>query len=462
MKLLFTIKAISKKKIIIVLLLQAAFFTSYAQSYQPNWSSLEKRETPAWYSNAKFGIFIHWGLYSVPAWATNSYADGFGSNYAEWYWQRLNAPNLKIHKEFVAFHERVYGKNFKYTDFAPKFTCEMFDPEQWAAIIKSAGAKYVVLTSKHHDGFTLWPSKQSWNWNAVDAGPHRDLAGDLSAAVKKAGLHMGFYYSLYEWYNPLYKENVQEYVNEKMIPELKDLVNRYQPEVLWADGDWDHSDTVWQSREFISWLYNNSPVKDAVVINDRWGAGKGKGSFITSEYGKGESASAKPWEETRGIGQSFGYNRNESLEQYSSSKELIHQLIDVVSRGGNLLLNIGPSADGLIPVIMQQRLKDIGDWLQINGEAIYETTAWKEAPAKKTPGIFFTKKGKDLYVIVTEWKNEISIPGITKTTGITMPGYNGKIVAQKKAGNLVIKAPVINPGNNPSSYGWVYKIQAAF
>ena len=190
------------RKLICAAILFVSFY-SMAQSYQPNWESLDKRPVPQWYSNAKFGIFIHWGLYAVPSWATNSYADGFGSNYAEWYWQRLFAPNLKIHKDFVDFHERVYGKNFKYQDFAPKFTCEMFDPGQWAKLFKESGAKYVVLTSKHHDGFCLWPSVQSWNWNAVDAGPHRDLAGDLSSAVKKAGLHMGFYYSLYEWFNPL-------------------------------------------------------------------------------------------------------------------------------------------------------------------------------------------------------------------------------------------------------------------
>lgn len=186
------------KRLLLIVLIFLQLSTGVAQKYEPNWSSLDKRPIPGWFTNAKFGIFIHWGLYSVPSWATNSNADGFGSNYAEWYWERLNNSKLKIHKEFLDFHHKTYGPNFKYQDFAPKFTCELFNPDQWATVFKESGAKYVVLTSKHHDGFALWPSRESWNWNAVDAGPHRDLAGDLSVAVKKAGLHMGFYYSLYE------------------------------------------------------------------------------------------------------------------------------------------------------------------------------------------------------------------------------------------------------------------------
>lgn len=438
------------------------FSTADAQQvYKPEWSSLSTRPVPAWYTDARFGIFIHWGLYSVPAWATQSNADGFGSNYAEWYWERLNNKKLKIHQEFVDFHQRVYGPNFGYPDFASRFTCELFNPDQWASIFKNAGAQYIVLTSKHHDGFTLWPSKESWNWNAMDIGPHRDLAGDLSAAVKKAGLHMGFYYSLYEWYNPVYKQDVNKYVNERMLPQLKDLVNRYQPEVIWSDGDWDHSDTVWKSREFLSWLYNESPVKESVVTNDRWGGKHHEGGFSTSEYGKGDVAGNRPWEECRGIGQSFGYSRNEDLSQYATSAQLVHLLIDVVARGGNLLLNIGPAADGTIPVIMQQRLQDMGDWLKVNGEAIYGTTAWKNRDTTvKQPGVYFTQKGKDLYVLITQWQTALKIPGVAASQ-VQMLGYTGKIVSSKKGNQLIIKSPAINPGNIPCNYAWVYKISNA-
>lgn len=449
------------KRLSLILLILLQVSLSMAQKYEPTWQSLDSRPIPAWFTNAKFGIFIHWGLFSVPSWATNSNADGFGSNYAEWYWERLNNTKLRIHQEFVDFHHKTYGPGFKYQDFAPKFTCELFNPDQWADVFKNSGAKYVVLTSKHHDGFTLWPSREAWNWNAVDAGPHRDLAGDLSVAVKKVGLHMGFYYSLYEWYNPLYKQDVKKYVDQHMLPQLKDLVSKYDPDVIWPDGEWDQSDTTWRSREFLAWLYNESRVKNTVVTNDRWGGGREHGGFNTSEYGSGKASLERPWEENRGIGESFGYNRNENLEQYASSEKLIHMLISVVARGGNLLLNIGPAADGTIPVIMQQRLKDIGDWLKVNGEAIYETTAWKNAPVQKTADLFYTKKGSDLYILTTQWKKEFAVEG-AKAKEVTLLGYNGKTKFRKKGSGIVITAPEVDPGNIPCQYAWVYKITDAF
>lgn len=428
--------------------------------YKPEWESLDTRPVPAWFADAKFGIFIHWGLYSVPSWATNSNADGFGSGYAEWYWERLNNTRLNIHKEFTDFHAKNYGPQFRYQDFAALFKAELYDPVLWAGIFKNAGAKYVILTSKHHEGFALWPSAQSWNWNAADVGPHRDLAGDLNSAVKNAGLRMGFYYSLYEWYNPLYKTDIGRYVDEHMLPQMKDLVNRYKPDIVWPDGEWEQSDTTWKSREFISWLYNESPVKNTVVINDRWGKDRKHGGFSTTEYGSGNASLQKPWEECRGIGESFGYNRNENLEQYQSSSQLIHMFIDIVSRGGNLLLNVGPTADGRIPVIMQQRLKDMGDWLRINGDAIYATRAWTGGPSKKEKDVFYTRKGNDLYVIVTAWQKEIIVPGIKKGE-VSMLGYTGKIRHAVDGKGLKITAPALDPGNNPSPYAWAYKISGA-
>lgn len=373
------------------------------KKYEPTWASLDQRKTPNWFKDAKFGIFIHWGVYSVPAWAPTGDMNVY-AKYAEWYWRSLLDEDRTGHEQFVRFHENTYGKDFKYQDFAPMFKAAMFEPEDWAALFKQAGAQYVVLTSKHHEGFCLWPSQQSWNWNSVDIGPHRDLAGELSEAVKDAGLKMGFYYSLYEWYNPLYHENFTAYVDNHMIPQMKDLVTRYEPEIFWADGEWDHSSDAWKSQEFLAWLYNESPVGETVAVNDRWGkeTRSKHGGFYTTEYGlvhdgEGMGDASHAWEECRGIGGSFGYNRQEDLSDYQSSEALIHLLIDLVSNGGNLLLNVGPTADGIIPVIMQERLLDIGQWLQVNGEAIYGTKPWKAS--EKETALQYTQKGKNVYAI---------------------------------------------------------------
>src|SRR5688572_28935334 len=184
--------------LLLLLCINLAF--SHAQQYQPDWPSLDARPVPKWFTDAKFGIFIHWGVYAVPAWAPVGKEWDTYAKYSEWYWHRSVKDSSAVGRAFREHHLRTYGPQFRYQDCAPQFRAELFHPDQWAELFKASGAKYVVLTSKHHDGFTLWPSAQSWNWNAVDIGPHRDLAGDLSRAVKGKGLVMGFYYSLYEWF----------------------------------------------------------------------------------------------------------------------------------------------------------------------------------------------------------------------------------------------------------------------
>ena len=454
-----------KKLLPLALILFIPLF-SHAQTYQANWESIDSRPVPAWFSDAKFGIFIHWGVFSVPAWGPTDAT--VYDKYAEWYWNKLMNVNSPVHKNFVEFHDKTYGKDFKYQDFAAGFRCEMFNPDDWAKIIKDSGAKYVVLTSKHHEGFTLWPSKESWNWNAVDVGPHRDLAGDLITAVRAQGLRMGYYYSLYEWFNPLYLSDVNKYVDEHMIPQLKDLVIRYKPDVVWTDGEWDHPSEVWKSTQFLAWLYNESPVKDEVVVNDRWGKETRSvhGGIYTTEYdlvheGVMTKTLAHPWEECRGIGGSFGYNRNENLDSYSTSEQLVHILIDKVARGGNLLLNIGPTADGRIPVIQQQRLRDMGDWLQVNGEAIYGTTIWEKADAAKQKDVFYTKKGKDLFVICTKFPTDPIEVNEVKTGKVTMLGFKGKVFAKAGGNKLTITPPVVTPATNPCDYAWVFKVEGA-
>lgn len=449
-------------KIVLVICTVPGVSLLHSQVYSADWASLDQRQVPSWFTNAKFGIFIHWGLYSVPSWATDSYADGFGSNYAEWYWQRLHAKNLKIHPEFLAFHERVYGKDFTYPSFANRFTCEMFDASKWASIFKNSGARYVVLTSKHHDGFCLWPSAQAWNWNSVSIGPGKDLVRSLTDAVRGAGLRMGLYYSLYEWYNPLYLQDVNKYVDQHVVPQFKDLVTKYQPDVLWLDGDWEHPAATWKTDTLCAWLFNEAPNKEDVVINDRLGSDvhSRHGSFQTSEYGRNQLTAGKPWEETRGIGQSFGYNRNENLADYATSEELVHQLIKTVAKGGNFLLNIGPAADGTIPVIMQQRLWDIGRWLDVNGEAIYDTRPWKDYNLSydSSSNLYYTRNGQNVYALCTDWRPAIEITFPSMPASVKLLGMQQPLSFNYRKGRLIINMPAVLPGKLPCEYAWVLKI----
>ena len=464
--------------LLIVLLLTVAPAGGLATEYEPAWESLDSRPIPQWYDEAKFGIFIHWGLYSVPAWAPKG-------TYAEWYWNSLNVQGSPT----AQFHEKTYGKDFRYQDFAGMFKAELFDPDEWGEILKRSGAKYVVLTSKHHDGFALFPSKYSWNWNAADAGPHRDLAGDLSKAVKKAGLKMGFYYSLYEWYHPFFEEEgasiykyltteskkkksgdprklVAKYVDEHMLPQMTELVKAYEPSLLWTDGEWSYEAEVWKSREFLAWLFNSSPVKDEIVVNDRWGKGIrfNHGGFYTPEYGgpaayREQFRKGHKWEECRGIGASFGYNRNESLDDYMTGEGLVHMLADIVSHGGNLLLNIGPTGDGRIPVIMQQRLAEIGEWLNVNGEAIYGSRPWR-VPAEGEK-IRYTSKGGAVYAVALEWpgkKLELESPKPGKGTKVELLGRPGDLKWRKEGGKFVIEVPPLSPAEAPCRHAFVFRL----
>jgi alpha-L-fucosidase len=357
--------------------------------YEPTWESIDRRPSPAWYADAKFGIFIHWGVYSVPAYAPVQVKGE--TPYAEWYWHSLtNGRKANRSSGDGAhtwqFHQRVYGAEFPYENFAPLFKAELFDPDHWADIFMRAGARYVALTSKHHEGFCLWRSAEAnraWGrpWNSVDVGARRDLVLDLSEAGRRRGLHMGIYYSLYEWYNPLWLSDRKRYVAEHLFPQFQDVVKHVRPSIIFSDGEWDMPSSEWRSPELLAWLLNESPVRDEVVINDRWGKDcrHKHGGYYTTEYTSGMQQSQHAWEESRGMGFSYGYNRAERLADYHTDRQLLLMLIDIVSRGGNLLLDIGPGGDGTIPVVMEERLIQMGQWLRPNGEAIYGTKAWKHS-----------------------------------------------------------------------------------
>ena len=448
-----------------VKLLTAALLTvasvAVAAPYEPNWSSLDRRETPAWWVDAKFGIFVHWGPYCVPAYAPTDEGSVYEC-YAEWYQGKM----LQGREKFLSHHAKTYG-GAPYANFAAEFKAENFDPAAWANLFKRAGAKYTVLTSKHHDGYALWPSPESPYYNAVVLGSGRDLAGEFTVAMKAAGLKSGFYYSLMEYANPLYTNgNRQAWSRAVNLPQMKELVENYHADIVWTDGEWDAPDAEWLSVEFLAWLYNESSMRESVVVNDRWGKGcRGvHGGHYTTEYGNVdgdktvEDFAVHPFEECRGIGRSFGYNRYETPANYMTRAQCVETLVKTVAAGGNLLLNVGPTADGRIPAIMQDRLLAIGDWLRVNGEAIY---ASRRARVKASePRVYVTAKGDSFYAIDFRLDGKpFTIEGVKDVASVSLVGSFAKVGHEVRDGVLVVTPPALSPATSPCEHAWTYCIR---
>ena len=479
-----------KKKLLITLALALGLFAARAQTYEPTWESLDSRPVPQWYRDAKFGIFIHWGVYAVPAFAAKG-------EYAEWYQHALKSGDSAT----VNYQKKKFG-DLSYYQMADQFRAELYNPDEWARIIAGSGARYVVLTSKHHDGFALWPSKEAsrtWGfpWNAMEAGPHRDLLGDLFKALRKTPVHAGMYYSLYEWYNPLWLKDHRQYVAEHEWPQMKDVINTYHPDVFWTDGEWEESPETWKSKEFLAWLYNESPVKDKVVTYDRWGDGVRfkHGGVFTPEYQPDVSFADHYWEESRGMGYSYGYNRNEDFWDYNTPQALVLQLVDKVSGGGNFLLDIGPDEHGKIPPIMEERLSQIGDWMHLNQEAIYNTVRWRTTgqwgegkrdykpvngggdlllkltvdpdPGYAVKECFFTYNPvqNNLYAVLPQWpaSNTFTIRDLTVSgsTRFELLENHQQLQWTQSGNDLLVRLPAFDPRHIRGQYAYVIKIAGA-
>ncbi|XP_013409768.1 alpha-L-fucosidase isoform X2 [Lingula anatina] len=445
--------------------------------YKATWDSLDKRPIPKWYEEAKLGVFIHWGVYAVP---------GFAATSSEWFWYWWKTPQkyfeqnkeyrVDVGKGVKKFVAEKLAPGWEYTDFAPEFLGEFFDAGKWANIFKASGARYVVLTSKHHDGFALWPSKYSWNWNSVDNGPHIDIIGNLSAAIRKnTDLRFGLYHSLYEWYNPLYMRDkangywTQDYVKAKLMPELHDIVETYKPDIVWADGQWEASANYWNSTQFLAWLYNQSPVKDYVVTNDRWGNETNckHGGFLTcSDRYTPDSVLHRKWENCMTIDRnSWGYRRHADLADYFTIEQLVHLLIKTVSKGGNLLMNVGPTADGMIPPVFEERFRQMGEWMGVNGEAIYGTRAWRVQNEGDT--IWYTSKqttsGLVIYVHLLKWPQSetllLKTPKAKATTKVTWLGFSKAIQHKTDPSALTVVMPRVFLHEIPCQWAWVFKLE---
>ena len=400
--------------------------------FTDSWASLSGYRVPEWYRRMKFGIFIHWGVYSVPA---------FGN---EWYPRNMymqGSPEFRHHVETYGPH-----RNFGYKDFIPMFRAERFDPEAWATLFSRSGARYVVPVAEHHDGFQMYKSAIS-HWNAFEMGPKRDVLGELSAACRSRGLVMGASsHRLEHWFfmghgkefdsdirDPLEKGDLywpsmpepewhdidgvpapsREYFEDWLLRTCE-LIDRYHPSVLYFDWWIEHGAAKPWIRKLAAWYYNTAAARgEQVVINYKHDA------FLfgtaVPDVERGQFAGIKPyvWQTDTSVARnSWCYTEG---NDYKTPEELIWNLVDVVSKNGNFLLNIGPRADGTIPDEDAQILNEIGAWLNVNGEAIYDTVPWRsfgegptqveegqfsdgEAPRYTSSDFRFTAKGDALYV----------------------------------------------------------------
>jgi alpha-L-fucosidase len=430
-----------------------------AGKYVGTLESLNRHPLPEWYADAKLGIFIHWGLYSVPGWAVLTPEEELGklsqeeylkrNPYAEWYLNTLRlegSPTQEYHKEH-------FGADYDYYNFAKTFDQEIqkWKPEEMARVFKMAGARYVVLTSKHHEGFTLWPSETpNPNWPKDRPRVTRDLVGELTTAVRAQGMKMGLYYSGgYDWTfvpgpirNWTQSKSVQpqsEAYGNYVDAHMRELIRKYQPSVLWNDIDYPKSG---HPLEIMAEYYNAIPDG---AIDDRFGVAHS--DFVSPEYETLSKISAKKWEECRGLGRSFGYNRAEGEKETIAKDELIYLLVDIVSKNGNLLLDVGPEADGTIPAVQMDRLKALGAWLEQNGEGIYGTRPWTRAEGETAEGIrvrFTQKEGAVYAFLLGEPKGKtVRLHDLKLKSGaaVTMLGVGGTLAWKQEGSDVVFSLP---------------------
>ncbi|MGB5666888.1 MAG: alpha-L-fucosidase [Maribacter sp.] len=463
-----------------------------ATVFEPNWESIKKNyKDPEWFNKQKFGIFIHWGAYSVPAYGSEWYPRQMYMDTATFTAQlklQTNGPNPTF-----LHHKEKWGdqKVFGYKDFVPMFKAEKFDAKEWIDLFKKAGAKYVIPVADHHDGFAMYKSNTT-RWNAVDMGPKRDVFAELFKEGRAQGLIMGasshyaFNWSFYNkkdhfdttdpQYADLYSPKGKD-VRQPVSEEFKkmwwdrtvDLIDNYQPDILWFDFYLDIPDFADLRPKIAAYYYNKGiEWNKEVVINDKNFDHEAfpEGTVIYDlERGKLPGIRKLPWQTDTSIGKnSWSYVTD---WQSKTANQLIDDLVDIVSKNGNLLLNVGPKADGTIPDDQKAILMKIGNWLSVNGEAIYDTKYWKtfgEGPTEVKKGhhsegqnkdftgqdIRFTQKGNKLYAIMMEWpKNgKVTIESLSTTSdyekdieikGVRLLGSDVKIGYDQTEAGLIIK-----------------------
>lgn len=464
-----------------------------AQTFEPNWSSLTQYTVPLWYQNAKFGIFIHWGVYSVPAYDS------------EWYPRQMYMEGSEVYQ----YHLKAYGpqSDFGYKDFIKMFKAEKWDPQAWADLFVKAGAKFVVPVAEHHDGFPMYACSYT-NWDAFDMGPQRDVIGELANAVRKRGLKFGVsshrafnwsYYARgdsYDTNNPFFwglygiahkgpdgtteETHGFDYLRTSdafltdWYARTSELVDKYQPDLIWFDWVINREEFEPWLQKFAAYYYNKAiEWNKGVVINYKYAAFAEGTAVLDVERGKLSDIGKMTWQTDTSVGKkSWGYIKD---EEYKSADELIDQLVDIVSKNGILLLNIGPKSDGSIPEQVEKILLEIGNWLQINGKAIYGTRPWSiygEGPTVQLDGAHQESKNipytaqdvrylagvgdsrTPLYAVALEWpENEFHFPALKldsvnitkKIKKVRLLGCTETLEWSQSEAGLVINLPSMKP-----------------
>ncbi len=468
----------SKGLVLILVALLAAQFSVSAQKFEPTWDSIKANyKTPQWFIDAKFGIMMHWGLYSVPA------------HQSEWY-----AKHMYNDPEIMKWHQEHFGPQdrFGYKDFIPLFKAEKFDPDAWALLFKKAGARYIIPTAEHHDGFALWDSKLT-KWDAMDMGPHRDLIGDLAKSVRKQGLkfgvsnhrmeHWSFMYPKnpdpkFDLFDPVYADFYgpphepkpgEDAMSGRGAPQSKEflddwaerneeLIDKYRPDILWFDNGVNDR-ALDPIKLCVAAYYYNRAVewKKQVSLSTKSDAylfGSIKDYERQSRAPK--EITDYPWQVDDPVLNRFGYTEGSPI---TTAKTVISRLVENVSKNGALLLNISPKADGTIPDDQQRLLLEIGRWLDINGDGIYGTHAWtKFGEGEKDDQIYrFSVKQDILYVFVmkpiSDGKSVVRSlangKSLSKIKSVELLGSKGKLSFTQDETGLHVQLPAPAGGDYP-------------
>ena len=460
--------------------------TPLRTSWTPEVDVLTTHETPTWWNKAKYGIFIHWGLYSVPAY-------GPPDSYAEWYdWAQHN-PNNSQSPTWV-HHKEVYGENVVYDDFIANFTAGLWNPNDWLQLIEDAGAKYFVQVTKHHDGYALFDTRNTSHRSSVYLGPKRDFIKELFDAAKAnySQLHRGTYFSMPEWFNPYYAPygfgswpgglahnaynwseiepytgliNLTDFITDLQFPQMLSLAQDYDTEIMWCDiGGMN------MTLDFAAAFYNHAWENGyQVTMNDRCG---NVPDYSTPEYTVFGSLQTTSWETNEGMDpDSYGINNQTQPDQYKNGTTIIQTLVDVVSKNGNYLLDVGPTAEGVIISAMADNLRDAGRWLSYAGACVYNTSYW--AQAQQSPdGAFRFLTTPTTFCIVTFDKpaggtiavdaGGAVLPVLEGDEVVLLgPGGGGKPLKWSVNGKGVMSISVDADEVDQVDYAWAFEVRYA-